>query len=173
MNLKSDFSITGKLPNGIILNDIGELGIYTSYKKLEPFNRTLRLIPKMLHVGIGCRRGKTCGEIDTFMSQVLTSIDIKAVKSISSIDIKKDEQGLHEFADKYKLPLNFYTADELNQLDEEFTQSDFVKSITGVDNVCERSAYKSSRNGKFIIRKTSSNGITIAVCAEDWSVKFE
>ena len=173
VNMKSDFPVSGKLPNGVILNTSGELGFHISYRNDEPFTNTLKLIPKILHVGIGCRKGKSQQEIAEFFNKVTADININAVKSVSSIDIKKEESGLLEFAEKYKLPINFYTADELSALEGEFTSSDFVKNITGVDNVCERSAYKAANGGEFLIRKTTNNGITLAVCAEEWSVNFE
>jgi Cobalamin biosynthesis protein CbiG len=173
VNMKSDFVINGKLPNGVILNSSGDLGFYISYRNDEPFTNTLKLIPKILHIGIGCRKGKTFQEIAEFFHKVTADININAVKSVSSIDIKKEEAGLLEFAEKYKLPINFYTSEELSALEGEFTSSDFVKNITGVDNVCERAAYKSANEGEFLIRKTTDNGITLAVCVEEWSVNFE
>jgi len=77
-----------------------------------------------------------------------------------------------KFTDKYKLSISFYTAEELNMLSGEFTSSTFVKGITGVDNVCERAAYKSSEFGAFIVRKTSKDGVTIAICAHKKEVCF-
>ena len=56
--------------------------------------------------------------------------------------MKKDEQGLLAFAREWKLPAVFYTAEELNALPGNFTASDFVRNITGVDCVCERSAVR-------------------------------
>lgn len=173
--LKSDFPINGNLPNGVKLHDNGELGIYITYKTDMTFDKTLHLIPKVLHVGIGCRKGKSYLEINDFFKKIImeNNINIKSIKDISSIDIKKDELGLLEFAKNYKLPINFYSSVELSTLECEFTPSDFVKSVTGVDNVCERAAFKSSNGGEFILRKTSDNGITIAICVEDWSVRFD
>jgi len=173
VNLTSDFPIVSRLPNGVVLNESGEFGICISYKNHNPYAKTLRLIPKILHIGIGCRRDKTFAEIDEFFVKVTADINIAAIKSVSSIDIKRNESGLLEFAETYRLPIHFYSADELNELDDKFTQSEFVKSVTGVDNVCERAAFKSADGGDFIMRKTSFNGITIAICAEDWSVNFE
>ena len=53
-----------------------------------------------------------------------------------------------------------------------FSASGFVKSVTGVDNVCERSALLGS-GGTLIIKKNAGDGITMAVAVEpyapDWS----
>ena len=175
VNMKSDFTVNGKLPNGVILNSSGDLGFYVSYRNDEPFTNTLKLIPKILHVGIGCRKGKLQHEINNFIQTAFAEYNLRmeAIADISSIDIKKEETGLLGAAEKNNVPVYFYTAEELSALEGEFTRSEFVKSVTGADNVCERSAYKSAGGGEFLIRKTTNNGITLAVCAEEWSVNFE
>ena len=53
-----------------------------------------------------------------------------------------------------------------------FKSSDFVKSITGTDNVCERAAVLSANNGKIIAGKTKYDGVTVAAACEEWSVDF-
>ena len=54
----------------------------------------------------------------------------------------------------------------------EFTKSDFVKSVTGVDNVCERSAVRCS-GGKLILRKTAADGVTVAAAEIPLTLDFE
>ena len=53
----------------------------------------------------------------------------------------------------------------------DFTASEFVKGVTGVDNVCERAALR--RGGRLIVRKTALSGITVAVAVSDMEVSFE
>ena len=48
-----------------------------------------------------------------------------------------------------------------------------VRKITGVDNVCERSASLSSDGGAFIMRKQAAEGVTAACTIKKWSVNFE
>lgn len=170
----SDIDICGDFPNGLVHGESGKLGIYVSYKTINPFDNTLHLVPKILHVGIGCKKYTTLEQIEELYRKTLDeyNIDLRSIKNLSSIDLKKDEEGLLKFADKYKLPVEFYTAEELNALSGEFTPSSFVKGITGVDNVCERAAYKSSEFGSFIVRKTSKDGVTIAICAHKKEVCF-
>ena len=48
--------------------------------------------------------------------------------------------------------LTDFTEEELKQVPGEFTPSPFVKKITGVDNVCERSAVLASGNGRLLQR---------------------
>ncbi len=169
---KSDVSLCGSIPNGLVYGENGKLGIYVSYKTANPFESTLHLVPRTLHVGIGCKKDTPIERIVELYRKTLDEycIDLRAVKSLSSIDL--NEKGLLNFADKYNLPISFYNSEELNVLDGEFTASAFVKGITGVDNVCERAAFKSSGCGKFIVRKTSKDGVTIAVCEEKTEVCF-
>ena len=100
------------------------------------------------------------------------NISIHAIKKVASIDLKADEQGILEFCKKYDLDFEVYSAKELKELKGEFSQSSFVNSITGVSNVCERSAVMASNNGKLIIKKTAEHGVTVAAVVEDWSVEF-
>ena len=76
------------------------------------------------------------------MRQILEDAGVfrQAVSGIASIDLKKEEQGLLAFAGNRGLPLIFYKAEELNAVPGTFTGSDFVRNVTGVDCVCERSA---------------------------------
>ena len=62
------------------------------------------------------------------------------------------------------IPFLTYSAEELRQVDGEFTASDFVEKQVGVDNVCERAALKAcGAGGELIVRKCAENGMTIAV----------
>ena len=52
----------------------------------------------------------------------------------------------------------------------EFTPSPFVKKITGIDNVCERSAVLAG--GRLIKKKKAADGVTVALAAADWRAVF-
>ena len=54
----------------------------------------------------------------------------------------------------------------------DFSSSMFVKKVTGVDNVCERSAVKCS-GGKLILRKKAANGVTVAAAEKTLILDFE
>ena len=62
------------------------------------------------------------------------------------------------------------TAQQLQDAEGDFTPSDFVRSVTGVDNVCERAARLGAE--KLIVQKTARDGVTVAVAAEHWEVRF-
>ncbi|MGM9659092.1 MAG: cobalt-precorrin 5A hydrolase [Faecousia sp.] len=170
--LKSDFPISGSLPSGVIPGETGELGIYLTVTETEPFANTLRLIPKRLHLGIGCRRGMEKEAIQNAVEQVLQEnhLDARAIRSAASIDLKQDEEGLLSFCQEQNIPIRFYTAAELEAVPGDFTPSPFVQKVTGVDNVCERAALLAAE--KLIVRKTACHGVTVAVAMEKWEVHF-
>ena len=170
--LKSDFPITGSLPNGVISGETGNLGIYLTVSDKEPFEKTLRLIPKVLHLGIGCRRGIEKEAIERAVEQVFreNGLDFRAVSCAASIDLKKDEEGLLSFCEEQSLPIRFYSAAELEAVPGDFTPSPFVQKVTGVDNVCERAALIGAED--LIVRKTACHGVTVAVAKRKWEVHF-
>lgn len=145
------------------------IGIYE--RKLS--SHVLRLIPQWITVGIGCRRGTSAEQIEQLVDKILkeSHINKKSIGRIASIDLKKDEEGLLTFCNKYSIEPEFYPAEELKKVEGEFSVSTFVKKVTGVDNVCERSAVYTG--GTLRIRKQAENGVTAAFAWDNWRVKFE
>ena len=81
--------------------------------------------------------------------------------AVATIDLKQDEPGLRAFCAARDLPLLAFSAGELSAAEGEFTSSDFVKRVTGVDNVCERAA--AAAGGRVVVPKLAKNGVTVAV----------
>lgn len=136
----------------------------------------LQLIPQSVVLGVGCRRGKPGQEIINTVEQVLrnTGISPKALALAASIDLKKEEPGILELCRKYGLEFVTYPAGELEKVPGDFKSSDFVRKTTGVDNVCERSALLAAgENARLIQEKYAENGVTAALAAREWRVRFE
>lgn len=132
----------------------------------------LVLVPKVLNLGIGCKKGTAYKDIEALWKEVagLHNLETKAIKQINSIDIKADEKGLIEFANSLGVELITYSEKTLNSLEGSFSQSEFVRSVAGVDCVCERSAVMGAKghdDSCLIVRKTAMNGVTIAVAIEE------
>ena len=105
-----------------------------------PFPVTLFLRPKNLILGVGCNRGIGIEEFENAAKIFLESsgMSILSLKALASIDIKSNEPALIEFAKKYNIQFITFKAEELKELKGNFTSSEKVLSVTGVDNICER-----------------------------------
>ncbi|MGN0682280.1 MAG: cobalt-precorrin 5A hydrolase [Oscillospiraceae bacterium] len=148
-------------------------GICISAEEKSLFPLTLRLVPRNIVLGIGCKKGTDFGTISEHIRQALDSvgIDIRRVCEVASIDLKKDERGLLEFCNSLGVELRTFSAEELRSAEGEFTASEFVTSVTGVDNVCERSAVMAG--GTLILRKCAGNGVTVAAAELPVELDFE
>lgn len=170
--LVSEFPVRGALPNGVIESETGTLGILIGIHTKAPFAEMLRLVPRILHIGIGCRKGISKEAVEAAVRAVFMNydLDLNAVKGVYSIDLKRQEAGLLAACAEHDWPAAFYTAEELRVVAGEFTESPFVQEITGVGNVCERAAMRGAE--KLLVKKTAVNGVTVAVAAEHWEVSF-
>ena len=168
----SELPIVGRLPDGLTLENIGDLGILVSFRESTPFGNTLRLIPRILHLGIGCRKGTPKETIAQAVDRVFREnrLDFRAVCLAASIDLKQEEPGLLAFCRERELPVKFYSAAQLSAVPGEFTPSPFVRSVTGVDNVCERAALLGAE--RLLVKKTADCGVTVAVAVKHWEVHF-
>ena len=182
VHVKSDYPIQGNLPKNVYLNDLEDSNagydVIITHKDLENEckNDALLLVPQIITVGIGCRKDISFEAIESSILNILESENyhILAINALASIDKKANEKGILEFAKKYDLPFNTYSAEELNSLEGDFTKSEFVKSVVEVDNVCERSAIMES-NGKLIRRKDTCDGagVTVALAINDPNISWE
>lgn len=171
----SDFSWEGQLPVGLTAEGRPDLGIAVTVScKERPFPDTLYLIPRIITVGIGCRKGTSSAAVEAAVQSAADSMQIPlaAFEQAASIDLKKDEAGIVECCRKWNLPYRTFSAGELQALAGTYTPSPFVKSIAGVDNVCERSAVLASGNGTLILRKTVREGVTVALATRAWAPAF-
>ena len=148
------------------------MGIYIGWEKKTPFATTLRLIPRALHLGLGCRRGTGAEIIRRAVNAVLDAhgIDPRAIRCAASVDLKASEPGLLEYCAGEKLPVSFYCAEALRAVPGEFASSAFVERVAGVDNVCERAAMSGAE--RLIVKKTAVEGVTVALGAEHVEVRF-
>lgn len=133
-------------------------------------NTKVYLIPKILSVGIGCRRGTGTEEIFQALQTALKNIgaSLNAVQGLYSIDKKADEEGLIEAAAKLRIPFLTFSAQQIQTVNEmeQLTKSQFVKKEIGVDGVCEAASLLGTKDGTLILPKQKFKGITIAISQE-------
>lgn len=151
--------------------------VTVSVRKAE--GALLQLYPKAVILGMGCKKGKSCGEIEAFVSEQLELLQIPmaAVRALATIDRKGEEPGFLAFAENYGLPFLTFSKERLNGTEGNFSVSSFVKEQVGVDNVCERAAVAGAnadgKTAELLLKKTAKDGMTLAVAEEKWSVTFD
>lgn len=176
VGLRSDFPIAGALPDGVQPDTSHDCGMLISVREPErlPFAHTLHVVPRVVHVGVGCKKQTDPCALRTWMEDILRALRIvpQAIASVSSIDLKREEAAVLALAQAWRVPVHFYSAQQLEQVTGDFPRSDFVRRITGTDNVCQRAAAKASENGSCLLAKTAKDGMTVSIYAKEWRAEF-
>ncbi len=171
IGLKSDYAVEN-LPG--LFAEQSDTGISISENFSDkPFKKTLHLVPENIVVGIGCKRNTDAEMLEGFILKNLekNNIPIWRVCSVNTIDLKRDETAILMFAEKYDIPLQFFSAEQLMNVSGSFGRSDFVLKTTGADNVCERSAC--SDGAEIVAPKYAEKGMTIAIARLPVHIDFE
>ena len=169
----SDVDIKMDLPGNVkrvehIDSGIHDAAILIKYKKVERDGMrvpTSLIIPKMIVVGIGCRRGTSAKSIIGFVQDILVEnhIDFRAIEKFASINIKSDEEGIHEAANHFGADMVFFSSEEIIRCESLFETSEFVKKTTGAGAVCEPCGYMASNKGLCLVKKNIKDGITVSI----------
>lgn len=172
IGFRSDFQVEGQLPKELFWG-MGDLKkqIVISYEEAGWFP----LVPMDLIVGMGCKKGIRQENLYKFLTDIFNEKgwSLNRIRRISSIDKKKQEEGLIKLGKALRVPFVTYSEKQLGALEGEFSGSGFVKETVGVDNVCERSAAYGETEGKFLLRKQAMEGMTIAVFQVPVKISFE
>ena len=158
----------GSLPDELTLNpnELPTLGICISpFTDQKPYTETLHLIPRQTVLGIGCRKGISPEDMEAFVERILHEQHISpdSLLAIASIDLKEKEPCMIQLSRKYQIPFHTYDAHTLSQVRGQFSSSAYVKTVTGVDNVCERAALACSGADTLTLHKTIDSGKTLAI----------
>ena len=142
---------------------------------LEQERQALHLIPRAVIAGIGCKKGVSAAQIEEAVDLACSRAGVcrESIYKVASIDLKAREQGILEYCENCHLESCFCSAEELKEIPGTFSGSEFVTRVTGVDNVCERSAVFAAGKGSLIAGKIAWNGVTVALAQKDWRVRFE
>ncbi|MBV6712116.1 cobalt-precorrin 5A hydrolase [Paenibacillus chitinolyticus] len=121
--------------------------------------------PKVIVLGIGCNRGTPAEEIEEVIASTLAELDfsIRSVKTVCTINLKADEEGLLAVCGKYGWPLVTYTPEELNEMPMN-QPSPTVFKYTGAYGVSEPAVQRYI--GGFVplaLVKKKSGNVTISV----------
>lgn len=166
---------------------IGSHQVIITPKGVPVDAQTLQLIPRCIVAGVGCKKGTSADKIEHAVQEAFAKAGLRmeALCAVASIDLKKEEAGLLEFCETRNVPFETYVAEELQAVPGTYSASEFVSGVTGVDNVCERSAVKYASEygmnqdqrllcmqvdgGELLLRKQAYGGVTVAlsyVCSE-------
>ena len=172
--------------------NIGAYQVIVTPEKTITDAKTLQLVPRCIVAGVGCKKGTPVDKIEHAVQDAFAKAGLRmeALCAVASIDLKKEEAGLQEFCKTRNVPFETYTAEELQAVPGTFSASEFVSGVTGVDNVCERSAVKyasehgvsqdhrllrerahedelllgkQAKHGELLLRKQAYGGVTVAL----------
>jgi len=96
-----------------------------------------------LVVGLGCQRGCPTSTLRALLDQALQAhgIELKSIKALASIDLKRDEPSLQELAAQLALPLLYFSSEELAGYQSMLShQSQIAYERTGCYGVAESAA---------------------------------
>lgn len=162
--------IEGDCPPGVQRTETLPADVVVSVRREQA---VLSLAPKTVVLGVGCRKGTPPGALESVLERFLeeSGLRVEAICAVASIDLKKEELGLLEFCRRHGWPFETRTAEQLRQAPGSFTPSAFVHQITGVDNVCERSAAAVS-GGRVFLKKFAADGVTMAAAEKPFRLTW-
>ena len=153
-----------------------DLDIKKSYNKINTKSSNLtvsfgsviiELKPKKIVVGLGSRKNiETSSVVEAIKSTLnILNLPVERIDSIATGQMKENEIGIIAAAKEFGLPLEIIPNNSIKYFkSEDIKISDFVIDKFGLPGVCEPSSLIAAGEGSnLIFRKTSYNGVTVAV----------
>jgi cobalt-precorrin 5A hydrolase / precorrin-3B C17-methyltransferase len=153
----------GPLPENIVLTTEREAPmILISDRLVETPRPAVVFRPPSLVAGVGCSRGVGAEEILDLLRRSLAEAGLieKSVAALASIDVKRDEAGLREAAEKLDLPIHFHPAEALSVV-EVPNPSELVREAVGTPSVAEAAVVSSG--AELVLEKRKSAKATVAI----------
>ena len=168
VRIRSSWPIEGEAPPGVTVVDGKDCDIRLDIRTGD--KDVLRLVPRIAVLGVGCKRGTSQDTIEAALAAMLgkSGLSQMAICAVATIDLKKNEPDLVAFCVSHGWPLYTYSAAQLQTVSGSFTYSAFVQRVTGVDNVCERSAVLAA-GGPLRWKKNAGNGVTRAIALKPYT----
>lgn len=173
----SDYRLEDGIPEGYARGQMCRMNVWVTCREypkaddtismfLPEHARILRLIPGLLTVGIGCRKGIGAEQVESAVRETFArhNLDIRGAIKLASIDLKQEEPGILQMAEHLGLAYETFSAAELERAEGNFSESEFVRRVTGTGNVCERAALLGAGAGAvLLVSKEICDGVTVAV----------
>lgn len=147
-------------------------GVIITSRELEKTSLkipSVKLVPKKLVLGVGCRRDTPGKKIILAIQSTLASIKLsdKGIKAFATIGLKEQEIGIQEACDYFKAKKMIIPDEMVQMVQSRFEASDFVFQTTGLYAVSEPCGYIASGFGTCLLEKQKLNGITLSVWTEE------
>ena len=146
--------------------------IYVDDTQINLPAHVLVLRPSTLVAGIGCNRNTPMEEIKALLSETLKKYQLAgtSLNRIATIDLKADEPGLVDLARSLNVPIDFFSREELSQVEDIQTPSAMVEKHVGVRSVCEAAAILASQMGTLIVPKQTNPNVTVAIARKAFTL---
>jgi cobalt-precorrin 5A hydrolase / precorrin-3B C17-methyltransferase len=153
----------GPLPENVVRTDEWEAPlILISDRFVEAPRPAVVFRPPSLVAGVGCSSGVDAEEILELLLRSLAQAELteKSVAALASIDVKRDEAGLLQAAEKLDVPIHFHPAEALSVV-EAPNPSELVRDAVGTPSVAEAAVVSSG--AELVLEKQKSANATVAI----------
>lgn len=125
--------------------------------------------PPSLVLGVGCRRGVPCAEIETMFLALCRQhgFSPRCLGLIATVSLKADEPGLLEFARMHEVSLQCYSVTDLSRVVNLPSPSQRVMEKIGLVGVAEPAAMLAAGATTLLLPKQKSERITMALARRE------
>jgi cobalt-precorrin 5A hydrolase / precorrin-3B C17-methyltransferase len=153
----------GPLPKNVVRTDEWEAPlILISDRLVETPRPSVVYRPPSLVAGVGCSKGAGAEEMLDLLRRALleAGLTVKSVAALASIDVKRDEAGLLEAAERLDVQIHFHSAQALRAV-EAPNPSEVVREAVGTPSVAEAAVISSG--AELVLEKRKSANVTVAI----------
>lgn len=132
--------------------------------------------PRSLVVGMGCRRGVPVEELESLLAETFqeNGLSMECLAEIATAEIKRDEPGLEQLAERHGVPLSLLQGDELNKVfetnpDAITSKSERAHGLVGVWGVAEPAALLTANAEELLVTRKKTARATIAVARKNFN----
>jgi cobalt-precorrin 5A hydrolase len=179
VSLWSDCRMEGSLPLGVVPASGGETPdcavLLSNRTDIDiPATWLLKLRPRNLVIGIGCKKGIPAPKLHQAVMDFLhrCARSPLSVFMLASIDLKAREEAILQLAQELNVEFRTFSAFELQHYDAGQTDSEFVRNVTGTGSVAEAAAILAGASSTLLCGKTIYPGITLALAEEEQHIRI-
>lgn len=147
----------------------GVLAISDQYLPASNRYPTVVYRPPSLVLGVGCRRGVPCPEIEALFQHVCQSRGFSPLSLgiVATASLKANEPGLVAFAAHHGVPLRSFALEELARVPDLPTPSEQVRAKIGIAGVAEPSALLAASTSQLLMPKYRGQRVTMALARRE------